>query len=80
VGSSPGRVKPKTIKHTALRSKSKDWMAWNQNNVSEWRNMSYLWINLPLDVITGQTRNRQGIAEILLKVEQNIIDKHDHGT
>jgi hypothetical protein len=36
--------------------------------------------NLPLDVITGQTRNRQGIAEILLKVEQNIIDKHDHGT
>ena len=22
-------------KHAALRSKSKDWLAWNQNNVSE---------------------------------------------
>ena len=38
-----GRVKPKTIKfgiccysakHTALRSKSKDWLAQNQKNVS----------------------------------------------
>jgi hypothetical protein len=27
-------------KHAALRSKSKDWLAWNQDNVSEWRNMS----------------------------------------
>ena len=26
--------------HTALRSKSKDWLARNQNNVSEWGNMS----------------------------------------
>ena len=29
-----------SAKHTALRSKSKDWSAWNQNNVSEWSNMS----------------------------------------
>ena len=24
-----------SIKHAALRSKSKDWLAWNQNNESE---------------------------------------------
>ena len=27
-------------KHTALRSKSKDRLAWNQSNVSEWNDMS----------------------------------------
>jgi hypothetical protein len=27
-------------KHVALRRKSKDWLAWNQNNVSEWSDMS----------------------------------------
>jgi hypothetical protein len=27
-------------KHAALRSKSKDWLARNQNNVSEWSDMS----------------------------------------
>ena len=26
--------------HTALRSKNKDWLVRNQNNVSEWREMS----------------------------------------
>jgi hypothetical protein len=50
VGSSPDRVKSKTIKlhgiccfsakHAALRSKRKDWLAQNQNNVSEWSDMS----------------------------------------
>jgi len=29
-----------STKHTALRRKSKDWMARNQNNVSEWSDMS----------------------------------------
>ena len=29
-----------SAKHTALRSKSKDWLAQNQNNVSEWSDMS----------------------------------------
>jgi hypothetical protein len=24
------------VKHAALRRKSKDWLDWNQNNVSEW--------------------------------------------
>jgi hypothetical protein len=27
-------------KHAALRRKSKDWSAWNQNNVSEWSDIS----------------------------------------
>ena len=27
-------------KHVSLRSKSKDWLARNQNNVSEWSDMS----------------------------------------
>ena len=29
-----------STKHAALRSKSKDWLARNQNNVSEWNDMS----------------------------------------
>ena len=29
-----------SAKHTALRSKNKDWLAQNQDNVSEWSDMS----------------------------------------
>ena len=29
-----------SAKHAALKSKSKDWLARNQNNVSEWSDMS----------------------------------------
>ena len=29
-----------SAKHVALRRKSKDWFAQNQNNVSEWSDMS----------------------------------------
>jgi hypothetical protein len=29
-----------SAKHAALRSKNKDWLARNQNNVSEWGDMS----------------------------------------
>ena len=29
-----------STKHAALTSKSKDWLARNQNNVSEWSDMS----------------------------------------
>jgi hypothetical protein len=29
-----------SAKHAALRRKSKDWFAWNQNNVYEWSDMS----------------------------------------
>ena len=30
-----------SAKHAALRRKSKDWLAWNQNNVSQWSDMLY---------------------------------------
>ena len=29
-----------SVKHTALRKKSKDWLAGNQNKVTEWSDMS----------------------------------------
>ena len=29
-----------SARHATLRKKSKDWFAWNQNNVSEWSDMS----------------------------------------
>ena len=29
-----------SAEHAALRSKGKDWLDWNQNNVSEWSDMS----------------------------------------
>ena len=29
-----------SAKQATLRRKNKDWLAWNQNNVSEWRDMS----------------------------------------
>ena len=45
VRSSPNQVKPKTLKlvfveHAAFRGKSKEWLSWIQNNVSEWSDMS----------------------------------------
>ena len=47
-GFEPDRIKPKTVKlefcfsakHATLRRKSKDWLARNQDNVSEWGDMS----------------------------------------
>ena len=29
-----------SAKYAAFRRKNKDWLAWNQDNVSEWGNMS----------------------------------------
>ena len=48
VGSSPDRVKPDykigiccfSPRHAAFRRKSKDWLARNQDNLSEWGDMS----------------------------------------
>jgi hypothetical protein len=40
-------------KHAALRRKSKDWLARNQDNVSEWGDMSIrgLWSKIQLSVL-----------------------------
>jgi hypothetical protein len=35
-----------TAKHAALKRKSKDWLAWNQDNMSEWGNISIRWLLL----------------------------------
>ena len=35
-----------SARHAALRRKSKDWLARNQDNVSEWDNMSIRWLLL----------------------------------
>jgi hypothetical protein len=57
MGLIPDRVKPKIIKlmfgaspakQAALKSKNKDWLALNKDNVSEWSDMSthgllFLW-------------------------------------
>ena len=50
VGSSSDQVKPKTVKLVFVASplsmehykwkKSKDWLAWNQDNESEWYDIS----------------------------------------
>jgi len=32
MGSNHGRGKPKTTQHITLKSKSKDWLDWNQDN------------------------------------------------
>ena len=29
-----------SAEHTALRRKGKDWLAWNQNNVPEWSDVT----------------------------------------
>ena len=29
-----------SAKYTAFKSKNKDWLAWNQDNVSEWEDMT----------------------------------------
>ena len=35
-------------KHAKLRRKSKDWLAWNQDNVSEWSDMYIRGLLFPL--------------------------------
>jgi hypothetical protein len=43
-----------SAKHAALRSKKKDWLARNQNNVSDWSGLLFQWasiINIQLSVL-----------------------------
>ena len=30
---------------SAKHARSKDWLAWNQGNVSEWGGLLFLWVN-----------------------------------
>ena len=56
-GFAPSRVKLKTIKlifvasplsTQHIRRKSKDWMAWNKDNVSEWGDVSTCGLSFPM--------------------------------
>ena len=49
-------------KYATLRSKSKDWFAPKQNNISEWRDMS-TFILLFQRVSTMKTTKRVGLVE-----------------
>ena len=53
-----------STKHTALMSKSKDWLARNQDNTSEWRDMSTrgLWAS----TIKENPGNRVGLVVVIL--------------
>ena len=84
MGSSPSRVKPDykigiccfSAKHAALRRKSKDWLARNQNNVSEWSDMSDLqWFSPGTPVSATNKTDCHDITEILLKVALNTINQ-----
>ena len=48
----------RSAKHAALRSQSKDWLAWNHNNVSELtdRCFSQLALKIPLNMLAGTNR------------------------
>jgi hypothetical protein len=70
VGSSPDRVKPKIIKryfvaynakHVELIRKSKDWLARNQDNVSEWSDMYIRGLLFPLANTMQKKTKRVGL-------------------
>jgi hypothetical protein len=82
-GSSPNRVKPKTIelviccfsaKHASLRKKSKDWLARNQDNESKWSDMfmqnSQYFIVLRLDCSSKKLKDIKGIIWSWKKMEE----------
>ena len=53
-----------SAKHAELRSKSKDWLAWNQYNVSEWSNVSFLHRLLFQWTSTKNPTNRVDLVQI----------------
>jgi hypothetical protein len=89
VGSNPNRIKPKTIKlvfncfsakHVALRRKSKDWMARNQN-VSQWSDMStrgllFQWDSTIKIQLSHQTRVCSPLHRRCLPAAMTIRDSH----
>ena len=62
-----------SAKHAALRRKSKDWLARNQNNVSEWSDVSTLRLLFQLAStikiqISVLVENKADLIIILLKI------------
>ena len=52
-----------SAKHAALRSKSKDWLARNQNNVFEWSDMSTRGLLFQWTSTTKKTTKRVGLEQ-----------------
>ena len=62
-----------SAKHTALRRKSKDWVARNQDNVSEWGDMSiwgllFQWASTIKSQLGVLVRYKVNVIIILLKI------------
>ena len=64
-----------STKHTELRRKSKDWLAWNQNNVSEWNNM-YTYCFSELALIKSNSACWSSTKGISLSSHQNVTCSH----
>ena len=52
-----------SAKHAALRSKSKDWLAQNQNNVSKWSDMSTRGLSFQWASTLKKTSKRVGLEQ-----------------
>ena len=62
-----------SAKHTQLRSRSKDWLARNQDNVSEWGNMSirgllFQWVSTIKIQLSVLVWNKANLIIISLKI------------
>ena len=84
VGSSPGQVNPKTYligisclsaNHAALRSKSKEWLARYQSNVSEWNDMSSLGLLVQYFIVALSKAN----YECWSNTKQKLLISHQNG-
>jgi hypothetical protein len=61
-----------SAKHAALRRKSKDWLAHNQNNVSGWSNMSTRGLLfLELTQCVGLEQSGPQIMKILMEYSRH---------
>jgi hypothetical protein len=59
-----------SVKHTMLRRKGKDWLAQNQDNVSEWGDMAKRVYCGVLQEIYFTKRNKHSIHHNLKKVSE----------
>ena len=62
-----------SAKHVALKRKSKDWLARNQNNVSEWKDMStrgllFQWASTLKIELSVLVKNKADLIIISMKI------------
>ena len=66
--SSPGRVKPDYKIGICCFSANKDWLAQNQNNVSEWSDMLFQWASTKKIQLSMLIKNKADLIIISLKI------------